>query len=120
MSHLESKGNQWQDWGVMGVAEKKNKQSTMLAPVENSSKVMIENNTSLRALSEGYSRVGLGFQPALKADHQHCPTKCETRNSNSNIKEHHYVYTAYHQFSVCGTQNRSITHHHSPDAWQRM
>ena len=26
MSHLESKSNQWQDWGVMGVGEKKNKQ----------------------------------------------------------------------------------------------
>ena len=40
MSHLESKSNQWQDWGVMGVGEKKIKQKTMLAPIENSSKVI--------------------------------------------------------------------------------
>ena len=55
----------------------------------------IENYTSLRGRMEGYSTVRSEFEPAFEADDKHSPTKCEARNSNSNIKEHHYVCQAY-------------------------
>ena len=44
---------------------------------------------------EGYSSVSSGLEPAFEADNKHGPAKCKARNSNSNIKEHHYVCRAH-------------------------
>jgi len=40
---------------------------------------------------EGYSSGSSGLEPAFEADDKHGPAKCKARNSNSNIKEHHYI-----------------------------
>ena len=43
---------------------------------------------------DGYSSVSSGPEPAFEADDKYGPAECKARNSNSNIKEHHYVCRA--------------------------
>jgi hypothetical protein len=51
----------------------------------------IENYSGLYRWKKRYSRVSSGLEPAFEADNKHGPAKSKARNSNSNIKEHHYV-----------------------------
>jgi hypothetical protein len=46
---------------------------------------------------EGYSSVSSGLEPAFEADDKRGPAKSKAGNSNSNIKEHHYVCRAAHR-----------------------